>query len=296
MPALADPPMPTSTDRDHELRLPDGRTLSYATYGAAAGPTVIVLDGPGSRGLARAAADAATEQGVRRVAADRPGFFASTPAPGRSIAGWVPDHAALLDALGCDRAGILAQSGGTPYALAVAAALPERTAALAFTGPVAPLDDPAALAEAGKQLRGAIKLARRAPWLLRLFLRSVARKARRDPEKVAMSSVPTRAPADAAVLGVPRFRALHVQATSEILSRHEALAQEMILLSRPWGVDLSGVRAPVAYWTGECDETHPPAHARRLAARLGGEVTVVPGAATFGLMPYYADALRFAAG
>ena len=255
-----------------------------------------MLDGPGSRGLARAAAEAAAEQGIRLVAADRPGFFGSTPVPGRSIADWVADHAALLDALGCDRAGILAQSGGTPYALAVAAALPERTTALAFTGPVAPLDEPGALAEAGRNLRGGIKLARRAPWLLRLMLRTMARKAARDPEKVAMNSVPTRAPADAAILDQPRYRALHVQATTEILSRHEALADEMVLLSRPWGVDLSAIDVPVAYWTGERDETHPPQHARRLAAHLGGNVTVVPEAATFGLLPYYGDALRFAAG
>jgi pimeloyl-ACP methyl ester carboxylesterase len=111
-----------------------------------------------------------------------------------------------------------------------------------------------------------------------------------------MNSVPNRAPADAAVLEEPRYRALHVQATTEILGRHQALAQEMLLLGRPWGVDLERISAPVAYWTGERDETHPPQHARRLAARLGGEVTVVPDAATFGLLPYYGDALTFAAG
>jgi pimeloyl-ACP methyl ester carboxylesterase len=294
MSAIAD--SPAATDREHVIDLPGGRRLSYASLGAATGPAVVVLDGPGSRGLARAAAAAATERGIRLIAPDRPGFFDSTPVADRAIGDWVADHAALLDALGLERAGILAQSGGTPYALAVAAALPQRTTALAFTGPLAPLDEPGALAEAGKQFRSGIKLGRRAPWLLRLMLKGIARQARKDQEKVAMNSVPNRAPADAAVLEDPAYRALHVQATGEILGRHEALAQEMILLGRPWGIDLAHISVPVAYWSGERDETHPPQHAYRLAAVLGGEVTVVPDAATFGLLPYYGDALAFAAG
>ena len=43
----------------------------------------------------------------------------------------------------------------------------------------------------------------------------------------------------------------------------------------------------------------PPAHARKfVAALLGGDppVTIVPGAATFGLLDSFADALRLAAG
>jgi len=42
----------------------------------------------------------------------------------------------------------------------------------------------------------------------------------------------------------------------------------------------------------------PASHARRVAALLGGDppVTIVPGAATFGLIDIFADALRLAAG
>ncbi|HEU4701156.1 MAG TPA: hypothetical protein VFS37_01645, partial [Conexibacter sp.] len=63
-------------------------------------PLVVVLDGPGSRGLARAAAPIAASLGVRLAAPDRPGFGDSTLAPARGIADWPADHAALLDALG----------------------------------------------------------------------------------------------------------------------------------------------------------------------------------------------------
>jgi pimeloyl-ACP methyl ester carboxylesterase len=286
-----------TAEHDASLTLPDGRTLSYATFGPAAGPLVVVLDGPGSRGLARAAAPAARELGIRLVAPDRPGWFASTPAPDRAIGDWPADHAALLDALGAEPAGLLAQSGGTPYALAVAAALPERTTALAFCNACGPLSDPENLADAGKQLRSGAKLARRAPWLLKLALKAGARSVRKNPEKAARKVITDDMPTgDRAILDDPALWALHVQATGEILGRPEAVAQEIGLLSRPWGVDLAAVDVPVRFWSGELDAVHPTPHSRRLAAAIGGApaVEVVPGAAVFGMLAIYPDALRFA--
>lgn len=276
------------------LELSDGRTLSYTALGAAEGPLVVVLDGPCSRGLARAAAATALDLGIRLVAPDRPGAGESTPLPGRTIADWPADHAALLDALGAVSSGILGQSGGTPYALAAAAALPERTTGVSLTGAIAPFDDPHALAEAGRQVRGGVKLARRAPWLLRLALRLTAR---RDPRKIALKVAEDLPPADAEVMAAPANWAIHERTTAEILARPEAVAEELALLGRPWGIDLGAIRGPVELWSGDRDETHPTALSRRLARQLGGApVHVVEDAGTFGLMPRYADALRHAAG
>jgi pimeloyl-ACP methyl ester carboxylesterase len=53
---------------------------------------------------------------------------------------------------------------------------------------------------------------------------------------------------------------------------------------------------PVAFWVGELDPTHPPIMSRRMAQRLGdAPVTVVPGAATFGMLSFFPDVLRHAA-
>ena len=296
--------MPTQTEQDlhtaeHErrLELPDGRVLSYATYGDLADPLVVVLDGPASRGLARAAAPIAASLGLRLVAPDRPGFGDSTAALQRGIADWPSDHAALLDALGAEQAGIVAQSGGTPYALAAAAALPQRVSAIGLLGALAPLDDPATLAESGGELRAGARLARRAPWLLRLVLRGAARSARKNPQKLARKVAKDAAPADVEQLRDPALWAIHERATAEILGQPLPLAREIGVLSAPWGIDPADVSVPVAFWSGECDVRHPTSHSRRLAAMLGGApVEVVPGAATFGLLPVYGDALRFAAG
>ena len=287
-------------ETEAELSLPGSRTLSYATLGAeaAGAPIVVVLDGPGSRGLARAAAPVAAELGVKLIAPDRPGSGRSPSAPGRTVASWALDHAALLDAVGAARAGILSQSGGTPFALAAAAALPERTTGLAMLGAVAPLDDPEAFAETGKQLRNALNLARRAPWLLRIMLGAASRSARRNPEKAARRFVKGIPPADAEQLEDPALWALHVRATQEVLTNPAGFVEEVRLLSAPWDIDIGAITVPVAFWSGADDTTHPTSHSRRLAALLSGDppVTVVPGTATFGLLPHYGDALRFALG
>jgi hypothetical protein len=101
---FARPQFTSAQEQVAELELPGGRRLSYATFGAGDGPLVVVLDGPGSRGLARAASAAAADLGLRLVAPDRPGFGTSTQVRGYRIADWPRDQAALLDALGVRRA------------------------------------------------------------------------------------------------------------------------------------------------------------------------------------------------
>ena len=222
--------------REAFVDLAGGRRLAYTLYGAASGPLVVVLDGPASRGLARAAGPIAADLGIRLVAPDRPGSGRSTPAPpGHAIADWPADHAALLDALGAERAGILAQSGGTPYAIAAAAKLPERTIALASLGPVAPFDDPASVRELGGELRAGVKLARRAPWLLRALLRTFERAAAKDPAKAARRAAKDLPPADARVLEDPAYWQIHEQATAEILAQPDAIAREIGLHGAPVG-------------------------------------------------------------
>ncbi len=285
----------TGTERDGSVVLVDGRTLTYAELGDPAGGPVVVLDGPGSRGLARAAHDAAVIAGARLIVPDRPGFGGSTPDPGRTYRSWPPDLAGLLDALGIGSFGIFAQSGGTPFAFASAVALPDRVRALAFTGAVSPLGERGALDGVAGPMRMNFVLARRAPWLLRPLLGMASRQMRKDPEKAAGRFVPNLPPADREVLAAHGMQEMHVRTTAEILGSTKEMAHEIRMLARPWEVDLGAVRPPVAFWVGEQDGTHPPEMSRRLAARLGNApVKVVPAAGTFGLRPLYGDVLAFA--
>src|SRR4051812_8964645 len=167
------------------LILADGRTLSYLTLGAPGGPGVLVLDGPGSRGLARAAAPGAAQAGIRLVAPDRPGLHGSSPVDPKTFAGVAGDLLALADALQLDRFGVLGQSGGTPYALALAAAGGDRVTGVAFCGALSPLGERDALQDVGGPMKLPFTLARRAPGLLSPLMKAGARQVRKDPKKAA---------------------------------------------------------------------------------------------------------------
>src|SRR3954462_7076760 len=130
--AVAAPP-------DQEHRLPDGRSLAYCEYGVPDGVPVFNFHGlPGSRIDTRIIAEEARSAGLRLIAADRPGIGRSDPVRGkRTYAGWAQDIASLADALGIERFSVVGYSCGGPYALAVAAELPERVERVGLVSSVA---------------------------------------------------------------------------------------------------------------------------------------------------------------
>lgn len=110
---------------DQTLRLPDGRDLGFAELGAAAGYPLLFFHGfPASRVEARGLDALARRRNLRVVAPDRPGYGLSTFQPGRRITDWPADVKALTSHLGLRRFAVLGGSGGGPYALACAHALP----------------------------------------------------------------------------------------------------------------------------------------------------------------------------
>jgi pimeloyl-ACP methyl ester carboxylesterase len=279
--------MVSQTDLDAKIALPDGRFLSYLLAGADNGPVVTVLDGPCSRGLGRALATTACDLGIRLVIADRPGCHGSTPKPGRTVADWPADHLALMDELGVEKFGIVTQSGGTPYGIAVAAAAPERVSAHSLLGAMAPLEEKAQWRAAGKDMKMAAILSRRAPFLLRAGFKQ-------QYKKLPDSALGLLKGPDAEVVKIPWVKELFVATTAELFANPEGFIEEVRILRKPWGITPSAVRASL--WTGELDRMHPPSHARRVAEILGGDppVTVVPGVEQIGLLVIFKEALRFA--
>src|SRR6185312_14503973 len=129
--------------RYRDVTTPDGRTLRVHDYGAADGPVLLAHHGtPSAANRARRERDSAAAKGLRLLAYDRPGYGGSTPAPGRSVADATADVAAILDALGVERFATYGASGGGPHALACAALLPDRCAAVATIAGVGPTDAP----------------------------------------------------------------------------------------------------------------------------------------------------------
>jgi pimeloyl-ACP methyl ester carboxylesterase len=276
----------SQSESDTQITLPDGRTLSYLLAGADSGQVVTVLDGPCSRGLGRALAVTARELGIRLVIPDRPGSHGSTPKPGRTVADWPADHLALMDALGVERFGIMTQSGGTPYGIALASAVPERVTAHSLLGAMAPLAEKAQWRTAGKDMKMAAMLSRRAPFLLHAAFKQ-------KYKKLPDSALGLFKGPDAEAIQIPWVKELFVATTAELFANPDGFIEETRILCKPWGITPGAVRASL--WTGEFDRMHPPSHARRVAELLGGApVTVVPGVEQIGLLVVFEEALRFA--
>ncbi|GES60016.1 transcription factor, fungi [Aspergillus terreus] len=109
----------------HHLPLADGRTLAFTEYGSPTGHPLLYFHGYPSSGREASAIHALAQgHNLRIISPDRPGFGQSTFQPSRRIADWPADVSALTRHLGIPRFAVLGCSGGGPYAVACAHALP----------------------------------------------------------------------------------------------------------------------------------------------------------------------------
>src|SRR6478735_4658424 len=124
------------------------RRMSFAEYGSRRGRAVIWMHGtPGARRQIPLEARAYAERhGIRLVGLDRPGIGSSTPYLYPDIVDWTRDLELVLETLAIDDLHLIGLSGGGPYALAAAAALPDRVRGVAVLGGVAPTRGPDAAA------------------------------------------------------------------------------------------------------------------------------------------------------
>lgn len=95
------------------------------------GPPVLVVHGsPGGHDAGLAMARFLVADGLRAVVPDRPGYFDTPLSSGTTIDEQADLYAALLDALGIDRAGVLCWSGGGPSSYRFAVRHPDRVTAV----------------------------------------------------------------------------------------------------------------------------------------------------------------------
>lgn len=118
--------MSTHGRQNQTFILPDGRQLGYAEYGDHNGTTLLYFHGyPSCRLEAYPVDNIARRLSVRFIALDRPGFGLSTPQLNRSILDWPTDVLAFANGMQLSHFAVMGLSGGGPYALACANALPQ---------------------------------------------------------------------------------------------------------------------------------------------------------------------------
>jgi pimeloyl-ACP methyl ester carboxylesterase len=263
----------------------DGSVIAVEVAGKPDGVPVLLCHGlADSRLSALQLGDVAAELGLRVIAPDRPGSGRSDPRPLRCIADWAQDAALVLDELRVGSAAVAGISAGGPFAAACAAAIPGRVRSLTLIAALGPPAWPTQGMAAGERL--SLEVSRRAPAFGGWFLGRLAGLARSNPGlflRVATSELPD---ADRRAMGQPTMRdAFLANYTEAFRNDSQGVAQDLRVLSQPWGFQLGAIRVPTSVHHGEADTTVPPEHARRYAEAIpGARLHLHPGHGHFSIL------------
>jgi pimeloyl-ACP methyl ester carboxylesterase len=218
---------------------------------------------------------AARNCGADIISIDRPGVGRSDALSMSSIAQWPHTVAQVADLLQAAKFAVAGWSGGGPYALASAVAMPERVRAVATVEGMAPLETARHVFELGLWAdRLLIPTARWWPqvaaalmWLARRLPDSYLTWEARHGA-VGIRDRAALEPAIASLVAAVR------ESTSTGVS---GMVDEYRRYYGSWGFDLDEVRQSVTVWQGEQDTWLPMSHARRLARALpNSTLRVVP--------------------
>src|SRR6476620_3255634 len=259
------------------------RQIGFAEFGAPPGRTIFWLHGtPGARRQIPIEARAyAEEADIRLIGIDRPGIGSSTPHQYENVLEFAEDLRTIADVLGIGKMAVVGLSGGGPYTLACAAAMPERVVAAGVVGGVAPTIGADSI---GGGLRGNLGT-RVAPLLavakvpIGMVATTLIRLIRPFGGPAADLYGLVSPPADRALLARPEIKAMFLD---DLLngSRRQMAAPfyDVIAFAGDWGFRLDEVKVHVRWWHGDADHIVPYAHGQHVVWRLpDAELFPMPG-------------------
>jgi pimeloyl-ACP methyl ester carboxylesterase len=280
-------------------RLRDGRRLAYTQLGDPAGVPIIHHHGmPGSRLEHEAEPELYRSLGVHVITPDRPGYGLSDPQRHRRLVDWPSDVEQLADSLGIRRFGVTSLSGGGIYALACAAAMPDRVSDASLTGCPGPMQRPGSKRGMRGMTRAGIWVGANAPWALEGGAAVLAGLVRRFPRFFLEQANRDKPASDLRWLQSPLVRSGLISDLREALRPGAwGYVQDVLILSRPWGFALDDIRVPVQLWHGDEDTVVPLHHGAYLASVIpGATLHVCAGEAHMLLWSHLAEVLVAAAG
>ncbi|KAB8360877.1 hypothetical protein FH972_024611 [Carpinus fangiana] len=274
-------------DSSETLVLPDGRKLGYSQFGSLTGKPVVFVHGhPGSRLEGAHLHELGLRLGARIIATDRPGVGLSSPHPNRTILDFPKDLERLTDHLKLEKYGILGVSGGGPYALACAYALPKKKlrcmSIVCGLGPVSEIG-----------MRGAtvmhqvgFKMYPYTPaFVNRWYWRSQTGGSLDWSEEKRLEHHLNNYPKPKTVADEKNFEVMTDKTNARLFLRSvqatfaqgfDPTLQDGKLLSKPLGFRIEDIRAdlPVRLWYGNLDVNVPLHHGETIAKRLGDQATL----------------------
>lgn len=264
------------------------RRIGFAEFGDPQGRPIFWLHGtPGARRQIPVEARLyAQENGIRLIGVDRPGIGSSTPHAYGRVIDFAEDLKSIADTLGIGKMVIIGLSGGGPYTLGAAAAMPERVVAVGVLGGVAPTQGPDAIdggimGKVGVPVAPVLEhvgssLSMVAAGLIRL-IKPVA-----EPALYLYAGISPVG--DRRLLVRPEFKAMFLD---DLLngSRKQLAAPfaDVVVFARDWGFRLDEVKVPVRWWHGDKDHIVPFAHGKHVVSMLpDAELHVLSGESHLG--------------
>ncbi|MEQ1859267.1 MAG: alpha/beta hydrolase [Chthoniobacteraceae bacterium] len=267
--------METEPPRDAPTLVPlaDGGCVAVQSYGDPAGEPVFFFHGwPSSRFQGAVAHDAARELGVHLLSLDRPGIGPSSLAVGRSLRDWPGVLARVADHFGVEKFRVLGVSGGGPYALVSAWALPERVTAASVVSGAPPLADRTDLAALMPAYRWLLTLYRRKPEWVRCLFRIGRGPATLRPPRWLWRLILFAIPApDRRALDEPHvLDRAWAGYSGAWVGNPDGVFHDARIYAEPWGFDPREIRVPVRVWHGREDRNFRCELAEGLASRIPG--------------------------
>jgi pimeloyl-ACP methyl ester carboxylesterase len=270
-----------------ETRLSDGRRMSWAAFGDPEGIPLFWFHGsPGGRlQIPPAAAREAAELGLKIVCIARPGVGQSSDHQYSSFRDSAADIAEVADDIGARRFGIVALSGGGPYALACGHEMPHRVQALGILGGVCPV-----VGDDGMPA-GIVSLAARFNSILGVVRTPMSETLRGLMGLIGPLSHPAYSgfaklmpEGDQRVFGDPEIEAMFIRdLVAANRDSFRGFLNDVVLFGRPWGFRLAEVDVPVRWWHGDADSLVSLDHARHASSLLPDcDLVVRPGESHLG--------------
>lgn len=263
------------------------RRIGFAEFGDPQGRAMFWLHGtPGARRQIPIEARAYAEYaGIRLIGVDRPGIGSSTPHQYPNVLSFADDLRTIADVLGVNEFAVIGLSGGGPYTLACAAAMPDRVVVAGVLGGVAPTVGEEGI---GGGLMGfGSKVAPALPFIglpLRLTAVTLVRAIRPIAPAAVYAYAMVSPEGDRRLLLRPEFGAMFLD---DLLngSRKQLAAPfaDVAVFAKDWGFRLDEVKVPVRWWHGDKDHIVPYAHGEHVVSRLpDAELYTLPGESHLG--------------
>jgi pimeloyl-ACP methyl ester carboxylesterase len=275
----------------HELletvELSDGRSLSFASFGDPAGRPVFYFHGfPGSRFEPQSNHEAYLKAGIRLLALDRPGIGYSTRKNKRQLLDWPEDVVEVAKILNLEKFSVLGVSGGGPYALACARAIPGYLDKVTVACGLGPMDAPNATSGMMLSNRILFSYGRFFPPLLRLSVSLMVRQLSSKPVKGFEKFIEGLPEPDRLVLSGTNAQELVLASAVEgVRQGSKPLLEEISIYSKFWGFELSDLNVPISLFQGEADIDVPASMARYQAELIPNcELNLYPTDGHFSLL------------